>query len=251
MNNIGIFDSGIGGLSILKYLTEKLPNYHYIYFADQAHVPYGNHTSQEIIKYSCDITDFLIEKKCKLIVVACNTATSAAISTLRDKYDVPFVGIEPAVKPASENSKTGHIGVLATKVTAEGQKLHDTIERFTSNVEVHTVVGDGLVELIEDGRGDSDEAEKLLRKYLKPLIEKNIDQLVLGCTHYAFLINRIKKILGDKVNIIDPAPAVVRRVEEMVKEYNILPAGIKTEPEFFTSLGDAGQITLFYKAIYI
>jgi glutamate racemase len=242
MANIGVFDSGLGGLWILKYLEQELPGYNYIYYADQAHLPYGSKTPDEITEFSSGIVDFLIEKDCKLIVIACNTATSASIAKLREKYLVPFVGMEPAVKPASELSKTGHIGVLATKVTAEGQKLHDNIEKFATDVEVHTVIGTGLVELVEEGKADTDEAEELLRTYLEPLLNKNIDQLVLGCTHYAFLINRIKKIVGDKVNIIDPAPAVVKRVKQLLEENNIASdvartvlATNKKEPEIFTS----------------
>jgi glutamate racemase len=160
--------------------------------------------------------------------------------------------MEPAVKPASELSKTGHIGVLATKVTAEGQKLHDNIEKFATDVEVHTVIGTGLVELVEEGKADTDEAEELLRTYLEPLLNKNIDQLVLGCTHYAFLINRIKKIVGDKVNIIDPAPAVVKRVKQLLEENNIASdvartvlATNKKEPEIFTSGPDVDKIKSF------
>jgi len=244
--NIGVFDSGLGGLWILKYLQEQLPGYNYIYYADQAHIPYGAHTPDEITKFSYAIVDFLLEKDCKLIVVACNTATSASITKLREKYNVPFVGIEPAVKPASELSKTGHIGVLATKVTAEGQKLHDAIEKFASDVEVHTCIGYELVELVEEGKGDSDEAEILLRKYLEPLLEQNIDELVLGCTHYAFLINRIKKIVGDKVNIIDPAPAVVKRVKQLLEENGILPSDNKKEPEIFTSGSNPEKVKLFF-----
>lgn len=232
---IGVFDSGIGGLFILEQLIKELPEYNFIYYADQAHIPYGAHTPDEIVGFSKNITDFLISKDCSLIVIACNTATSSAISTLRTEYSIPFVGIEPAVKPACELSKTGHIGVLATKVTAEGQKLHDAIEKYASDVEVHTQIGYGLVELVEEGKADTDKAEELLRKYLEPLLKKNIDQLVLGCTHYSFLVNRIKKIVGDKVHIIDPAGAVVKRVKQLITENKIPPAENKKEPEIFTS----------------
>jgi glutamate racemase len=247
--NIGVFDSGIGGLWILKYLEETLPGYNFIYYADQEHLPYGTKEPKEIIKFSSDVVDFLLEKDCKLIVIACNTATSAAIKTLREQYNVPFVGIEPAIKPASELSNTKHIGVLATKVTAEGQKLQESIEHYAHDVEVHTVIGYGLVELVEEGKADSDEAEMLLREYLTPLLQKTIDQLVLGCTHYAFLINRIKKIVGDKVNIIDPAPAVVKRVEQLVKENNISPSDNKKEPEIFTSGSDLENMKVFFHNI--
>lgn len=244
--NIGVFDSGLGGLWILNYLTKELPEYNFIYYADQAHIPYGLHTPEDIIKFSIDITDFLLRKECSLIVIACNTATSASIGKLREKYSIPFVGIEPAIKPASELSQTKHIGVLATKVTAEGQKLHDSIEHFAHGVEVHTVIGYGLVELVEEGKADSHEAELLLRTYLEPLLEKNIDQLVLGCTHYAFLINRIKKIVGDKITIVDPASAVVQRVKQLIQENNILPQDNKKEPEIFTSGSDVDKVKEFY-----
>jgi len=254
--NIGVFDSGLGGLWILKYLEQELPGYNFIYFADQAHLPYGARTPDDITKLSSSIVDFLLMKDCKLIVIACNTATSASIAKLREVYNVPFIGIEPAIKPASELSKTKHIGVLATKVTAEGKKLQDSIEQYAHDVEVHTVIGYGLVELVEEGKADSDETEKLLREYLEPLLEKylptgqaGIDQLVLGCTHYAFLINRIKKIVGDKVNIIDPAPAVVKRVNQLVEENNILPSDNKSEPEIFTSGYDLEKVKEFFKSI--
>ena len=252
MANIGVFDSGLGGLWILKYLEEELPSYNFIYYADQAHLPYGSKTPDEITKFSSDIVDFLLYKDCEIIVIACNTATSASIKTLREKYDIPFVGIEPAIKPASELSKTKHIGVLATKVTAEGQKLQDSIEQYAQDVEVHTVIGYGLVELVEEGKADSDEAEMLLREYLEPLLNKNIDQLVLGCTHYAFLINRIKKIVGDKVNIIDPAPAVVKRVKNLLQENDVartVLATNKKEPEIFTSGPDVDRVKEFFNLL--
>jgi len=244
--NIGVFDSGLGGLFILSKLIRELPGYNFVYYADQAHIPYGAHTPYEIVGFSEKITEFLISKDCALIIIACNTATSSAISTLRTEYSVPFVGIEPAVKPASEQSITGHIGVLATKVTAEGQKLHDSIEKYAGDVEVHTEIGYGLVELVEEGKADTDKAEELLRKYLEPMLTKNIDQLVLGCTHYSFLINRIKKIVEDKVNIIDPAPSVVKRVKQLIIEHNILPADNKKEPEILTSGSDLEKVALFF-----
>ncbi|MES2930412.1 MAG: glutamate racemase [Patescibacteria group bacterium] len=246
---IGIFDSGLGGLWILKYLEESLPDYSYIYYGDQAHLPYGSRTPDEITEFSSEIVDFLLAKDCALIVIACNTATSSSIAKLREKYDVSFVGIEPAIKPASEASKTKHIGVLATKVTAEGKKLQENIDRFASDVEVHTVIGYGLVELVEEGKADTDEAEALLRTYIEPLLEKNIDQLVLGCTHYAFLIKRIRKIVGDKVHIVDPAPAVVKRAKQLLEEYNLLPTDDHREPEFFTSGEYPEDIKAFFKNI--
>ncbi len=234
---IGVFDSGLGGLWVLKHLQNELPQYEYVFLADQANMPYGNRTKEEIVNLSFKITDFLISQGCDMVVVACNTATSAAINKLREKYKIPFVGMEPAIKPASENSKTGHIGVLATKLTIEGEKIKETINKFANDVEVHTCVGEGLVELVESCKADTDESEVLLKKYLDPLVKDNIDQLVLGCTHYPFLINRMKKILGDKVNIIDPSLAVTNRVRFLLNEqgqkFDIKEGGIK-----FLTTGD-------------
>jgi glutamate racemase len=229
--------------------VEELPGYHFIYFADQAHIPYGSHTPSEIVEFSSGITDFLLSKNCKLVVIACNTATSSAISTLRETHEIPFVGIEPAIKPAVEQSNTSHIGVLATKVTAEGQKLHDLLEKFAGGAHMHTSIGYGLVELVEEGKADTDEAEELLRKYLEPMLEQNIDQLVLGCTHYSFLINRIKKIVGDTVNIIEPTESVVRRVKQLTEEHNILPSTESSEPEIYTSGPDVEKVKEFYRKI--
>ncbi|MCC6323932.1 aspartate/glutamate racemase family protein, partial [Candidatus Nomurabacteria bacterium] len=162
----------------------------------------------------------------------------------RERYvDIPFVGMEPAIKPATENTKTGHVGVLATKLTIEGNRIKESINKFANGTEVHTCIGQGLVELVEEGKGDSDEAEVLLRKYLQPLLDENIDQLVLGCTHYPFLIKRIKNILGDKVNIIDPAPAVVNRVKFLLNEKGIVSDGVGNM-KFFTT-GDENKMQKF------
>lgn len=232
---IGVFDSGIGGLWVLAHLQRELPQYEYVFLADQAHVPYGNRTENEIVDLCFKNTDFLLAQGCRMIVVACNTATSAAINKLREEYNIPFVGMEPAIKPAIENSKTGHIGVLATKLTIEGEKIKESINKHANGVEVHTCVGSGLVELVENGKADTDEAEELLKEYLEPLMNENIDELVLGCTHYPFLIKRIQKILGDKVNIIDPAPAVVNRVKFLLEEKGLSNDKENGSIEFFTT----------------
>jgi glutamate racemase len=232
---IGVFDSGLGGLWVLKHLVEALPNYHYIYYADQAHVPYGAQSPADIVAFSSTITEFLLSKGCALIVIACNTATSSAIVHLRATYDTPFIGMEPAIKPAATLSKTRHIGVLATKITAEGAKLHETIDQTAHGVEA--------------GKADTDEAEALLRTHLAPLLKNNIDQLVLGCTHYAFLIPRLQKILGDTVRIVDPSPAVVRRVEEMLGDAGILATETSGSVDLFTSGKDLEKIKRFYQQI--
>jgi glutamate racemase len=213
-------------------------------------VPYGSRSVEEIRQRCFTIADFLIEKGCFLIVVACNTATSAAIGDLRARYPhIIFVGMEPAVKPAGEHSKTGHIGVLATKVTAEGKRLHDAIETFATDIEVHTVIGDGLVELVEEGKAESADAQAHLRTYLTPLLEKNIDQLILGCTHYSFLIKPIRKIVGDKVTIVDPTPSVVKRVAQLLQDHDITPRTMISEPQLFTSGSDLEYMETFYRKI--
>ncbi|BDX38325.1 glutamate racemase [Tenuifilaceae bacterium CYCD] len=219
---IGIFDSGAGGLSVLSELVKTLPNESYIYFGDSANCPYGSKTPKEIIKLSDCITQFLLEKECKLIVVACNTATAAAIDHLRKTFNVPFIGMEPAIKPASLNTKTKSIGVLATAGTFKGRLYIETSKKYASDVNVCYQVGEGLVELVESGKAQSSEAEFLLRKYVEPMIDCNIDHLVLGCTHYPFLKPILEKILPKEINIIDPAPAVAKQAKKILEENNLI-----------------------------
>ncbi len=247
---IGVFDSGIGGLWVLAHLQRELPQYEYVFLADQAHVPYGNRSESEIVDLCFKNTDFLLAQGCQMIVVACNTATSAGIIKLRERYtDVQFVGMEPAIKPATEMTHTRHIGVLATKLTIEGEKIKESINKYANGVEVHTCVGQGLVELVERGMADTDEAEELLNKYLQPLMNENIDELVLGCTHYPFLIKRIQKILGDKVNIIDPASAVVNRVKFLLEEKGIAIYEGNATMQFFTT-GDTKVMQNFVTDLF-
>ena len=200
---IGVFDSGIGGLSVWKELVSELPNESMIYVADSAHAPYGTKSRSFIIDRSRVITGFLTGRGCKLIVVACNTATGAAITTLRREFNIPFIGVEPAVKPAAMESRTGHIGVLATAQTFRGEHFKRSIGLWAHSVELHVRAGTGLVELIENGMIDSPETRELLIKYLTPMVEAGIDQLVLGCTHYPFLIPIIQEILPAGIRIIE------------------------------------------------
>jgi glutamate racemase len=219
---IGIFDSGAGGLSVMQELVKLLPNESFIYFADTKNCPYGSKSQERIIELSTKITDFLISKHCKIIVVACNTATAAAIDWLRANYEIPFVGMEPAVKPASINSKSKSIGVLATAGTFKGRLYIETSQKYASDVNVCYQVGDGLVELVEQGKQDSSEAEALLAKYLNPMLECNIDQLVLGCTHYPFFKPLLSKLLPPDVDIIDPSPAVAKQTVNLLSENNLI-----------------------------
>lgn len=209
---IGIFDSGVGGLSVWRELVKLMPNEDYIYYADSANCPYGPKNPEYVCRRSSEIVEFLLDKGAELIVVACNTATAAAITFLREHYNFPFVGMEPAIKPAVLNSRTGVVGVLATAGTLRGRLYLDTLAKFAGDVKVIERVGEGLVELVENGNTDGQEAESLVRKYVEPMIEANADHIVLGCTHYPFLLPVIEKIVADRAVIINPAPAVAQQV---------------------------------------
>lgn len=223
MNNnpIGIFDSGVGGTSIWKEIIQMLPCENTLYFADSKNAPYGHKSKEEIIDICIKNTALLISKGAKIIVVACNTATTNAIDILREKYDVPFIGIEPAIKPAALATKTKAIGILATKGTLSSDLFHKTTKEFASNIAVIEQEGTGLVSLIEKDKIGSVEMEGLLQNYLTPMIENNIDHLVLGCSHYPYLIPRIKEIIGDDVTIIDSGFAVAKQTQKIMLENNL------------------------------
>lgn len=220
-NPIGLFDSGIGGTSIWKEVHALLPNENTIYLADSKNAPYGLKSKEEIIHLSAKNTEFLLNKDCKIIVVACNTATTNAINELRIKYDVPFIGIEPAIKPAANQSKTQCIGILATKGTLNSDLFHRSL---TNHPEVKIIeqIGHGLVQLIENGAINSPEMTELLTSYLLPMVEKNIDYLVLGCSHYPYLIPQIKKIIPPTIRIIDSGEAVAKQTKKILEENDIL-----------------------------
>ncbi len=223
MNNspIGVFDSGMGGLSVWKEIVKVLPNESILYYGDGANCPYGGKSQKEIIRLSDEIVRFFIDKGVKLIVVACNTATAGAIGYLREHYQVPFVGMEPAVKPAAQRSASGVIAILATAATLQGKLFRETSERFAGEVTILTRIGEGFVELIENGREDSPQAEEAVRRTVEPLLAQGADHLVLGCTHYPFLTDALKKVIGDRnVTLVDPAPAIAQRVEAVLRERN-------------------------------
>ena len=213
---IGLFDSGIGGTSIWREIRQLLPHEDTIYLADSKNAPYGQRPKQEIVALSEKNVDLLLQQGCKLIVVACNTATTNAIEELRRKYQVPFVGIEPAIKPAALESRTKSIGVLATKGTLSSELFSKAIETY-QDTKIIEQVGYNLVSLIEGGKMKSDEMTQVLQQYLDPMIEANIDYLVLGCSHYPFLIPQIRKILPDHVQIIDSGSAVARQTQHLLK----------------------------------
>ncbi len=215
---IGIFDSGVGGLSVWRELARQLPHETTIYFADQVHIPYGPRTLAEIRSFSEAITRFLLEQACKLVVVACNAASAAALKHLRAVFpDVPFVGMEPAVKPAAETTQTGVVGVLATPATFQGELFASVVERFANGVQLINQVCPGLVEQIEVGRLDTPDTLALLDRFLVPIRAARADTIVLGCTHYPFVIDAIRQ-LAPGVNVIDPAPAVARQVARVLRE---------------------------------
>jgi len=233
-NPIGVFDSGIGGTSIWSAIHELLPNEKTIYLADNKNAPYGQRTKEEIVALSKKNVDFLIENNCKLIVVACNTATTNAIRELRADYDIPFIGIEPAIKPAANNSKTQVIGILATQGTLNSELFNKTAEMF-QNTTIIEQVGHGLVQLIEDGNLNSPEMTELLETYLRPMIDANIDYLVLGCSHYPYLIPQIKKILPEHIQIIDSGEAVARQTQNVLREKVGFSDEGESEPVFYAN----------------
>lgn len=236
-NPIGIFDSGIGGISIMREIVALLPDEPIIYLADSNNAPYGERPKEEIIQLCVKNVDFLMQHNCKLIVVACNTATTNAIKYLREKYAVPFVGIEPAIKPAALNSKTHKIGVLATKGTLSSQLFHETSLKYASHIQILEVIGSGLVERIEAGDFDSDELINLLKMYLIPLLEKNIDHLVLGCSHYPFLTPILNEILPPSVSIIDSGLAVAKQTKNLLSKYDLINTSVVETPSltFYTN----------------
>lgn len=215
---IGIFDSGVGGLSVWKELFKEFPGETYLYVSDSGYCPYGPKPKDEVIYRAKAITEFLISNGAEIVVVACNTATAAAIEYLRGHYNIPFVGMEPAVKPAAINTKTGAIGVLATKGTFKGELYLRTLHKFASNAKVLEQIGEGLVELVESGNTDSPQAREIIGKYIVPMLEENVDHIVLGCTHYPFLEKVIKEFTGDSIEIVNPAPAIARRVGEVLSQ---------------------------------
>jgi len=234
-NPIGLFDSGIGGTSIWKAIHQLMPNENTIYLADSKNAPYGVKSKEEIIALSKKNTELLLENNCKIIVVACNTATTNAIKELRATYDVPFIGIEPAIKPAATHSKTQTIGILATKGTLSSELFNQTVSLY-QETNIIEQIGYGLVELIENGEINSTKMEELLVSYLKPMIEKNIDYLVLGCSHYPYLIPKIKEILPKSIQIIDSGEAVAKQTLAVLQNQTGISDLKKGKCEFYSNV---------------
>lgn len=235
-NPIGIFDSGLGGLSIWKEIHALLPSENTYYLADSTHAPYGEKSRDEIIRLSIKNTEYLLEHNCKLIVVACNTATTNAIAHLRATYEVPFIGIEPAIKPAALHTRTGTVGVLATKGTLSSSLFHHTVRNHAAGITIIDQIGAGLVPLIEAGKAQSEEARTLLRKYVKPMLEAGVDQIVLGCTHYPFLMPVLKDLLPEHINVLDCSAAVARQTKRVLEERQLLnPDTVPGVHHFYTN----------------
>lgn len=239
---IGIFDSGVGGLSVFREIRKVLPDEKYVYFSDSAHCPYGEKTKEYITERARAITRMLLDGGADIIVVACNTATAAAISSLRNEFPVKFIGMEPAVKPAAMSTRTGVVGVLATAGTLKADKYLNTRGRFSENVKIVEHVGQGFVETVEKGVMTGSEAEDIVRTCLRPLLDEGADRIVLGCTHYPFLMETIKKISDElyperAVEIIDPAPAVARHLLEVMEE-----EGLVRKDGFSMTLDSSGNM---------
>jgi glutamate racemase len=239
---IGIFDSGVGGLSVWREIAGQLPHEDTIYFADQAHVPYGPRPQEQIRQFCDRITRFLIRRGCKAVVVACNTASAAALKHLRETFPtLTSIGMEPAVKPAALTTRTGVVGIMATPATFQGRLFKATAGRYASGIQLISQVCDGLAEQVEAGALDGEETEALLRGYVQPMLDAGADTIVLACTHYPFLLDPIRRIAGGHVNVIDPAPAIARHLRRLLEQRGLLgAAGHRGRHTFYTT-ADPGR----------
>jgi glutamate racemase len=247
---IGVFDSGVGGLSVLHHIRQILPNERLIYIADSSHVPYGDKSPAYIEARSLTLTRYLISQGADAIVIACNTATAAAAHALRVKYKkIPIIGMEPAVKPAVAATKSGVVGVLATVGTLESARFAALLEKYAGHVKIVTQGCPGLVEQVERGHLTGDETRKLIERFSAPLLAQGADTLILGCTHYAFLAPLIREVVGADITLIDTGAAVARQVQRRVQVE--LPHRVSgaADVEFFTS-GDAEQASLIMSVLW-
>ena len=237
---IGIFDSGMGGLSVWHEVRKLLPHESVIYLADGKNCPYGERSKEEIATLTRRAVVDLMARGVKLVVVACNTATAVAIESLREEFDIPFVGMEPAVKPAALATKSGTIGILATRASLGGELFKTTSARYASDVRILSVVGEGFVETVEQGREQEPETVEMVRRVVEPLLAEGVDHIVLGCTHYPFLESALREVVGERdVRLVNPAPAVARRVEWLLDQKGLrADDGHKAEYSFVTFGGE-------------
>jgi glutamate racemase len=239
-NPVGVFDSGVGGLSVLREIRRELPHEDLLYVADSGHAPYGDKPAEFIEARSVAIVEFLMSRNAKAIVVACNTATGAAVKTLRTKFSIPIVAMEPAVKPAAAHTKSGVIAVLATSRTITSDNFAKLHERFGADVKILIQPCPGLVEQVEAGNLSSSATRVLVERYVTPLLEQNADTLVLGCTHFPFLTPLIQEIAGTSVAIINPAPAVARELRRRLESIAMLSSATHEAAEHFWSSAISG-----------
>jgi glutamate racemase len=247
---IAVFDSGVGGISVLRHIHELLPNEQLLYMADSKYAPYGNKTVAEIQARCFEIADFLIAKNAKAIVVACNTATAAAIDVMRAKYRLPIIGMEPAVKPAAEASINGIIGVLATTGTLKSAQFAGLLESYGRNVKVVTQACLGLVECVERGELDTPATKALIRQYTAPLLAEGADTIVLGCTHYPFVKEAIREIVGDDVSLIDTGAAVAKQLKHQLAEKGLLSPNPKIAEVSFSTNSEAKNAQQVIEALW-
>lgn len=242
---IGVFDSGVGGLSVWREIVRALPHEDTIYFADQQHVPYGPRSELEIRAFSDGIARFLLERGCKAIVVACNTASAAALKHLRETLPhVPSVGMEPAVKPAAAMTKTGVVGIMATPATFQGRLFKATAGRHAAGIRLINQVCDGLADHVEAGDLDGPATESLLRGFLQPILDAGADTVVLACTHYPFVIEPIRRIAGPGVGVIDPAPAIARHLGTVLAQHHLQRAATREGKHVFVTSGDPNRFAM-------
>lgn len=239
---IGFFDSGVGGISVLREARLLLPHEDFIYYADSAYCPYGIRTPGEIVARSVKICDFLVEQGCKALVVACNTASVAGLDTYRERYTIPIIGMEPAVKPATSVSKNGKVGILATSVTLAGDRFSSLLQRFQNGSDVYSQPCPGLVEIVETGEHNTPEAIELLKKYLQPLLDNDVDTIVLGCTHYPFLKDTVKNLVGSQVIVIDSGEAVAKQILRVLTVNNAEKDCLNEGKETFYTSGNAEKV---------
>jgi glutamate racemase len=249
---IGTFDSGVGGLSVLAEIRKILPAEDLIYLADSAHCPYGTKPVADIRQRTLEVTDFLVHQGVKAVIVACNSACEAGLERIRDKYpNLPVIGVEPAVKPAQHETRNGKIGVLATSLTLKGERFSHLVEKYAVGIEVFSGPAPGLVELVEAGQLDTPETEAVLHQYLDPMLNKGIDTLVLGCTHYPFLIPAIRKICGPAVTVLDTGVAVARQTLRILTEKDLLtPAAPPGKDSFYTT-GDLDSVRPVFDKLWL
>ncbi len=236
---IGVFDSGVGGLSVLIELERLLPNENFVFLADQFYVPYGEKTKGELVQLAYQITDYFIKKhNVKMMVVACNTSTCSSIGEVRKKYSLPIVGTVPAIKPAAETTETKTVGIIATPSTSESQVLRELIQNYCQGVKVINVGCKNLENVVEEGELENFEVKKLLMKYLKDIKNSNADRLVLGCTHYPFLKKAIRQVMGRPIKLIDGGKAIARQTGVLLKKYSLKNNSKKKGKSIFYSTGD-------------